>query len=167
MAENEEKDLTMDEIEGKSKSGMLLFIGIFVAQILIATAIVIFYVMPILNPGGDEDESSAEEASSKEVLQLSYKLSNLTVNPRNSMGRRFAVFEVVMEVSDEMAMTLLKKREPILRDRFINYLRSMTIADLSMDKTMDEGRNRLQEIANEIIEAPKVTQVYFTRFVLQ
>ena len=115
------------------------------------------------NIGSTQEEEEVE----REEIGQTYTISDLTINPKNSMGRRYAVFEVVLEVKDAGTVEQLKRYHPIIMDRFISYLRQKTMLELADDNYITKIKKDLMGIVNKILGEELVYDLYFTRFVLE
>lgn len=90
--------------EAKNPTKWGLIISLFFVQILLAVVLVYFLILPRLSPASSNNSTKEEIAKteSKEPGIL-VTIDNLTINPKGSYGRRYAVFEVALEVPDEDA----------------------------------------------------------------
>ncbi len=146
-----------------------LIIGLFFVQILVVVALVYFLILPRLNPS-----STAEPEAEKKEVKVEKKepgvlvtIDNLTINPKGSYGRRYAVFEVALEVPNEEAKVELEKFKPKIVDAYLLYLRNKTIEDLTVKLDIEVMKQDMIEKVNEILGQPLVQNLYFTRFVLE
>ncbi|HHJ53664.1 MAG TPA: flagellar basal body-associated FliL family protein [Caldithrix abyssi] len=166
MAEEEKEQ---QEQPKKSKKGMMIAI-IIAAQLIVAVLLVVFVIYPRMYPsapGGEEVKEEQKKEEQGKKLGPTYTISDLTVNPKGSMGRRFAVFEVVLEVNDPTVIDKLNQNKPVIVDQFLTYLRGKTVAELASLDQMKIIRNDLAEIVNRILDEDAVSNLYFTRFVLE
>lgn len=153
---------------GGKKTGLIIII--LVVVLLLAAALVFFILYPKyqqLTGTKDETEQVQKEEEKAAGIGLIYKISGLTVNPKNSMGRRFAVFDLALEYSDPQVNDRLNKFQPIILDRLLIYLRSKTIAEYSAPETIDKMRSEMKKIINEVLQQDIISNLYFTRFVLE
>lgn len=168
-AENKEKVENQPEPaeKQKKKKKWPLIAGIITVQVIAAILLVVFFLFPRYQQwtGAGEIEEPVKEA--KKELGYIYTISDLTINPKNSMGRRFAVFEIALEVKDNKSIEELKKYHPILMDRCISYFRTKTVAELSAQIQMNVIKDDLKMIVNQLIGYDAVSDLYFTRFVLE
>lgn len=166
-----EEEITSESGEvTKKKKPVMFYVAIFGVQVLASIALLYFVVLPLWNKKASAEvpeETTVEEEVVDNSLDFTFKVDGLTVNPKNSGGKRFAVFEIILSVSSQEAVDELKKVKPIVKDRYISYFRSKTIAELSVETVMEEGREELKKLTGEIIGENKVKEIYFTRFVLQ
>jgi len=167
----EQVEETSDYEQSEKKKKKIIYIAIFAVQIIVAIVLVKFFIIPWNS--GDEEEVNAEEQEQvldeDEKIEIGaiYKLPSLTVNPKGSRGRRFAVFEIAFSIPEEIMVEEVKKYEPVLIDNFIQYFRSKTVADLAIDTVMSVIKNDVMKITIDIIGEDKVDDVYFTNFILQ
>ena len=165
IEKNEQKE--NNEAGGK-KTGLIIIVLVI---ILIAAAALVFFLLypkyQQLTGANEETEQVQEEEVKAPEVGLIYKISGLTVNPKLSMGRRFAVFDLALEYTDPLVNDQLNKFQPIILDRLLIYLRSKTIAEYSATETMDKMREDLKKIINDVLQQEVINNLYFTRFVLE
>jgi len=166
MAENAQKNEAQEA--PKKKKGLLIGIIILV-QLIVAAVLVIFIIYPKFAGNGEEAEEKPKEKTEEAGHQLgpTYTISDLTVNPKGSMGRRFAVFEVVLEMNDAAYIEKITQIKPVIVDRFLSYLREKTVAEFSSSEQMKIIRNDLKNIVNSVLNEDAVKNLYFTRYVLE
>lgn len=171
MADENQVQNGQDEIaeSGGKKSGMIIII--LLVALIAAAALVFFVLYPKYKEltGTAEDTEQVQEEEKEKLTEIGqiYKISGLTVNPKNSMGRRFAVFDLALEYSDPLVNDKLNKFQPIILDRLLIYLRSKTIAEYSATDTIDKMRGDMKKLINEVLQEEVITNLYFTRFVLE
>ncbi len=171
--ENQEDQLEEpNEFEkGEAKKKKLTYIIVFVVQIILAFVLIKFVVFPWYYNDSTEEEveevqEETEDSEPKDIGHI-YKISNLTVNPSGSRGRRFAVFEMAISVQTVEFVEELKKYDAVIKDNFIQYLRSKTVEDLSADTIAVTLKADLLDIAGDIVGHEELNDIYFTRFILQ
>lgn len=154
--------------ENKSKK-LMIYGGIGLAQVIVAFVLVYFIIYPKYLEWTQGGGSTQEEIEKKErkPLGLLYTISSLTINPRDSRGNRFAVFEVVLELEDEETKVLVTQYEPVIVDRMLAFLRTKSVDELSFLNLTTDIKTELMHITNEILVDKKVINIYFTRFVLE
>ncbi len=170
MAEEKAQE-SKQTTEGKNPTKWGLIIGLFFVQILVAVALVYFLILPKISPapagdGHSENKEEVEETKSKEPGIL-VTIDNLTINPKGSFGRRYAVFEVALEVPDEEAKAEIEKFKPKIVDAYLLYLRSKSVEDLTAKLDIELMKKEMIDQVNNILGKPLVQNLYFTRFVLE
>jgi len=166
MADDEKKE--EQGSSGGKKSMMLIIIGII--MIVLAAVLVIFVIFPKYQQmTGTATEEEAVEEVSDEPAKIGniLKIENITINPKGSQGRRFAVFEMALEFNNPELEPTLKTYMPIILDRYQTYLRTKTVADLTSVTEIDSIRADLKQIVVDMLKTDEITNLYFTRFVLQ
>ena len=97
LPENEQVEEEPSEFEdGKKKKSKIFYLAIFAVQIIVAIVLVKFFIIPWSSATDgevsvEEEQEIIQEDEPKEIGTI-YKLPALTVNPKGSRGRRFAVF---------------------------------------------------------------------------
>ncbi|APF18230.1 flagellar basal body-associated FliL family protein [Caldithrix abyssi] len=155
--------------EAKNPTKWGLIIALFGVQILVAVALVYFLILPRLSPAssGEPEAQKKEQKVDKKKPGILVTIDNLTINPKGSFGRRYAVFEVALEVPDEKAKAEIEKFKPKIVDAYLLYLRSKTVEDLTIKLDIDLMKQEMVEKVNMILGQPLVQNLYFTRFVLE
>ena len=157
--------------QSEQKKKKILYVVIFAIQVILAFVLIKFVVLPWYNVNDNEkhDEEVIEEPQKMEKKELGqiFTISDLTVNPRGSRGRRFAVFEIALSVPEVEMVDEIKKYETVIKDNYIQYFRSKTVEELSADSAMINIKSDLIEITENIVGPNKVNDIFFTRFILQ
>ncbi len=165
--ENEKEQESSEEVYPGKKKNWGLIIGVVLVQLIVAVFIIKFLVFPNEGESSESVEEEAEQVEETKEMGFIYKISNLTINPKNSMGRRFAVFEIALEVEEAATVEELKKYHPIIVDRFIGYFRTKTVLELSSQESLVTIKSDLKNIVNKIMLEEVVNNLYFTRYVLE
>lgn len=169
---DENKDIVEPE---KSKSKVMLISIIVAVQIVAAILLIIFVILPqfVDDPVSGEEgsisdmvEEAEDEGEERELGEI-YEISDLTVNPKGSMGRRFAVFELALEINSADDVPTLQKFHPLIKDGYINHLRTKTVLEYSNEQKIEEIKRELKDLANSVLGRKVVRNVFFTRYVLQ
>ncbi len=164
----EEKSMAKEEVKpNQTKWGLI--IGLVLVQVIAAIAIVYFLIVPKLWPDstGQDGEKTKIEKKEKKEPGVIYTISDITINPKDSYGRRFAVFEIALELPNEDAKADLDKMKPIIVDRILQYLRSRTVAELTTTTNVAQIKRDLKDDINDILGQDLVQNLYFTKFVLE
>ena len=172
MAENTEEMVPLGEASDVEETFELgnsrKYLIVVAVSVVLAVVLVIFVVFPMYQTHQARAATEPEETPvPAEPLGFTYRVSDLTVNPKNSAGRRLAVFEIVFEVADEESIEFMKQNEPVVKDYLINYFRSKSIQELSTDSVMVQGKEELLDVIRNRFGRERVRNMYFTRFILQ
>jgi len=152
-----------------SKKSMLIII-ILAVSLIAALSLVYFVVYPKYQEiTGGVDSTAAEEPEEEEsaVVGLMYKIEGLTVNPKGSMGRRFVVVDIALEYHTEEGAAILKEFEPLVFDALLKYFRSKTVEEYSAQTAMEMMRVEIISLVNGILPEEIITNMYFTRYMLE
>ncbi len=165
----EEKSMAKEEDVKPNQTKWGLIITLILVQVIAAVAIVYFLIVPKLWPNTEsqDGEKAKVEKKVKKEPGIIYTISDITINPKDSYGRRFAVFEIALELPNEDAKAELDKMKPIIVDRILQYLRSRTVAELTTTTNVDQMKADLKDDINDILGQDLVQNLYFTKFVLE
>lgn len=168
MPEEEKTNNAAEGAKAKSDTKLPLIIGMVLLQIIAAAAIAYFVILPkfeeVTNPAGGEQVAEKPEPYE---LGYIYTISDLTVNPKGSMGHRFAVFEIALEVKEQPVLKELEKYHPIIVDKFLSYFRTKSVEELTTPVHIRAIKEDLKLMVNEILAKKAVINLYFTRYVLE
>jgi flagellar FliL protein len=165
-----DEEIVENEQEKKSSGSKktILIAAIIAIQVILAIVVVVFVILPKINaPEAEGEAAEAAEETIKKERGLIYKVSDITLNPKGTMGKRFAVFEVALEVKTQEDLDKLSPLHAYIVDRFITYLRTKTVRELADHEQLPVFKEDLKNIANEEIGEDLVMTAYFTRFVLE
>jgi flagellar basal body-associated protein FliL len=112
------------------------------------------------------DKKSKGESNLDEYSFLA-SINDIVVNPALSQGRQFFVISVVLGLKNEETHKVALAREPILRDRFIQYLAKKTFNWFKNYDNSETIKNEIARIAGEVLDCPDEVRVYFTKYVVQ
>ncbi|HQU70651.1 MAG TPA: flagellar basal body-associated FliL family protein [Calditrichia bacterium] len=172
-----------DAPQEKKKSNIMLYVGLFMAQIVIAGALVWFVLLPYFDatraaerkPGteqtdGSEDEEGddGEEGDEPTTLGPTFTIESLTVNPKNSGGRRMLNFQVVMEMKNEEIAPMIQSNEPIIRSTLLRFFSGKSVNELANPAALDSLPIEVRDLVNETLPGKRpIKKVFFTRFIIQ
>ena len=96
------------------------------------------------------------------------ELEELVVNPAGSMGRRFVVVKVALELTHEDVQKNIDQQMPLIDDELIRILSSKNIEYLSNVASRDSLREEMRLAINDRLPGSDgVSKLFFTGFVLQ
>jgi flagellar basal body-associated protein FliL len=157
--------------ENEQRKGMgfltkiLMIAGILIFQI--TTAYFGLHYVFFNNPASAVGSSVSEADGFKEVGPI-VQLDELVVNPAESMGRRFAVVKIALELTDAKIQNDIDKQMPVINDELIKILASKSVEYLSNIAERDSLREELRLAINNRLPGRRgVNKIFFTGFVLQ
>ena len=158
------------EEESKTKRGMGFLTKILlVAGILLLQVAAAYFGMRFLFFRGPVTEKKPEVVESKfEEVGPIVQMEELVVNPAGSMGRRFLVVKVALELADAVVQEEVGRQMPVISDGLIKLLSSKSVEYLSNVASRDSLREEMRLAINETMRDGKgVSKVFFTGFVIQ
>lgn len=115
---------------------------------------------------GKDGEHGGGEAGKSPV----YRIDNVIVNPAGSMGQRFLMCSVAVELEDEEFVEVLRTRDIEVRDIIISTLESNSLAQLTQPGARDSLRHRLASALHPVLGeagADAHLRVFLPQFVIQ
>ncbi|GAB6098888.1 flagellar basal body-associated FliL family protein [Halanaerocella petrolearia] len=122
------------------------------------------YFMLMKFGGINNDQPKQEEKTAKKLGPTS-KLSQFLVNLAD--GRQYVKVNIVFELSSEEVIKEIKNRKPQIRDNIISILRTKTYKEITSKKGTRNLRTEIMKQINKFLLKGKVTNVFFTEFVVQ
>jgi len=114
----------------------------------------------------EEHKAESSEASGETAEEL-YEIKDIIVNPSGTLGRRYFVLSMGLEVSNAHALEELKAKDAIIRDALITLLTQKSLDYISDVLNMENIRTEIMQTVNEKLQKGKVAKVYFTSYILQ
>lgn len=146
--------------EGQGQNFKLMIVVMVVLSLAIAAGTSYFMLNQL---GGNGQKSQAKETVNK--LGPTYQVGEFTVNLAG--GRRFIRLNLTVEISNEDVIKELKKRKPQVRDTVISILRGKKEKDVNSNSGTRALRQEIRKKVNEFVSNGKVSNVFFTEFVVQ
>lgn len=164
------KDNPMPIEEEKKKSSPLKWVMLVILLLLLGGGGFAAYWF-LLGPGAQPSEEVGEDGQPGERLEAIapeiVTLSPFIVNLADPLGRRFLRMTMDVEVINREAVNDLDKLGSRVRDAIILLLSSKAFTDLASMESKIILKNEIVERLNQIVGAGRVTNVYFTEFVIQ
>jgi flagellar FliL protein len=113
--------------------------------------------------GGHGDEAVTEQPAGGPLLALESMVTNLA-DPDSD---RYLKVSMQVRVTGEAAKAEVEAYLVPVRNQILLYLSSLTIADTSGADNKREIQKKVKRLANEAMPSSRITQVYFTEFVIQ
>ncbi len=158
------------EAPGKEKKSLGFLTKILMVAVMLVFQITAAYFGVNYIFFGDtlsEASTPVEETGYEEVGPI-IQLDELVVNPSGSMGRRFLVVKVALELLDVAVQKELVRQMPLINDGLIRLLASKNVEYLSNIAARDSLREEMRVVINDRLPSQDgVTNVFFTGFILQ
>lgn len=115
-----------------------------------------------------QDESQAERQRARaEFVPEIVTLEPFVVNLADPLGRRFLRMTLDVEVLNRAVVADVQRNNSRIRDAVILLLAGKSFADLASMEGKITLKNQIVERLNQIVGGGRVTNVYFTEFVVQ
>lgn len=117
-------------------------------------------------PSGKDGEHGGGEAGKSPV----YRIDNVIVNPAGSMGQRFLMCSVAVELEDDHLVEVLRTRDIEVRDVIISTLESNSLVQLTQPGARDSLRHRLAGVLHPLLGEEgehSHIRVFLPQFVIQ
>ncbi|MCF8067783.1 MAG: flagellar basal body-associated FliL family protein [Desulfobacterales bacterium] len=165
MVEEEKKEEGA-EGEKPKKSPLKLIIIILVVVLLGAGG---FVGWTMLSGDNEAETDTAEASAEEEVVEYGkiYPLDFFVVNLADPGGKRYLKTKVEMEYFGEEIKAELEARLPQLRDAVLIHLSSKSINEIQTIEDKIALKNELILRINQLIRGGKISNLYFTEFVIQ
>ena len=164
----EDVDVDLSNEIDKSKSGFLTKILIIAGMLAVQVIAAYFGIQYFFFDSAEVTQNPvAVEEEFQEVGPI-LQLDEIVVNPSGSLGRRFLVVKIALELMDVDVQENIERQMPLINDGLIKILSSKNIEYLSNIASRDSLREDLRVAINDRLPAGEgVSQLYFTGFVLQ
>lgn len=160
----------------------LLIIGIpvFLVQLVVLFFLATKFFGPSSQTQHPATSGSEREAESKEpsneggregakegAEQSIFVVKDLIVNPAGTNGSRFLLLTVGFETSTPEGAKELEKREIQVRDALNTILTAKALDELSGNDRREALRGEIQAKVGELLKGGAITNVYFSKFIIQ
>lgn len=169
----DEKELNLEGVEEKPKSGFKLdikiAIPILLAQIITSYLLASFVIVPaFFSPVQAGQEVEEEEEGDDGEFGIVYQVEDIIVNPAESGGTHYVVINMAFELDSEEDSEILHKKDPKLRDILIRTISSKTIEQLDGPDDKEQLRMEIMEQVSELLpKKGNLDNVYFVSFIIQ
>jgi len=145
----------------------LLFWGVtFIVLIIGAYLLVEKVVAPSINIK-KMNISSKVSGGKGEIKKIIYPLEPLVVNLADQGARRYLKITINLELDRPEVIKETETLKPCLIDSLITLLSSKTLADIETAKEKISLRREIVTSFNEQLTTGRITNVYFTEFIIQ
>ena len=178
VIEGGENEQTAPAKKGSSK--LIMFGGIGLGVIVVAVALALFVVKPMMSDSGAEGDTTEQtdghgekkekkkkSSHGEEGASLIYAIENIVINPSGTGGSRFLSVSFGFELGSLELQEEFVAREPIIRDALITIMSSKTVAELTDAKQKEIARYQIKKRVAQLMDTDEISGVYYTDFVLQ
>ncbi len=160
--------------EEKKKGGKVKWVVLLLVLLLLAGGGGAAYWF-LMGPGAvseddpleqEGDQAARQEARTEFVPEI-VTLDPFVVNLADPLGRRFLRMTLDVEVLNRAAIADVQRNNSRIRDAVILLLAGKSFTDLASMEGKITLKNQIVERLNQIVGGGRVTNVYFTEFVVQ
>jgi flagellar protein FliL len=165
-----------DILEGKSgfEQKKLLLLVIIISTVFLAIMGAGFFILwnkvtPHEPKAEQKHEEAKEEKEGKEKdgEKPIFSLTPFIVNLADQDATRYMRVTLDLELSGEETKAELEKRLPQIRDAVLTIIPAKTASEISTVEGKTALRDEIIQRLNSFIKKGKVTNIYFTEFVIQ
>jgi flagellar protein FliL len=162
--------------EAKKEGGLpvrkLLMFGVpvFVVQLVVVYFVMTRFASPA--PAGETGQAASEvkgshEAASESGEQNIYVVKDVIVNPAGTNGTRFLLTTIGFEVTTGEGKRELENKDVQVRDMLNSILTSKDLSALVNAEGREPLRQEISQKVGELIRKGSLTNVYFSKFIIQ
>jgi flagellar protein FliL len=152
--------------------------GVFLLQTVVVYLLIVFVLVPKLGGGGEGHEKSGKEAHTEATEeeasgegnttgQFVFVVKDLIINPAGTGGTRFLLTTVGVETVNEEELKSIEKKDVLVRDVLNTILASKTVELLDDQTKREELRREIRDSLKKSVRPEKISQVYFSKFIIQ
>jgi flagellar FliL protein len=172
MAKEPEEDI-LEEKPGFEQKKLLLLVIIISSVFLAIMGTGFFILWNKITPHEPKAEQKHEEVKEekqdeeKDGERPIYSLSPFIVNLADQDATRYMRITIDLELAGEKTKAEIEKRLPQIRDAVLMIIPAKTASEVSTVKGKISLRDELIQRLNSFIKKGKITNIYFTEFVIQ
>lgn len=165
--------------------------GVFVLQAVLVYVLIVFVLIPKMSGGAthekaaktEKSESTKAEAEAeteadaeaddessgtkKDAGKFVYVVKDLIINPAGTGGTRFLLTTVGVETKNEEELKSVEKKDVLVRDILNTILAAKTVEYLDDQANREVLRKEIRDSLKKAIRPEKISQVYFSKFIIQ
>lgn len=154
----------MSDEDKKGGMNFSLIVAI-VVSVMLATGSSYFMMTKFGGLSTNNNSQQAKAESDMEELGPTSEIGQFMVNLAG--GRRFIKVNMVFEVSNQKVIEEISQRTPQIRDTIISILRTKEYDTINSSGGSRRLRTEIMNTINKKLLKGKVTNVFFTEFVVQ
>jgi flagellar protein FliL len=155
------------------KKMIMIGIPVFLVQVVLIYFVVTKFLAPASASAGGHsaptkgESEHAPSVSEEEVTQNIHIVKDLIVNPAGTNGTRFLLTTVGFSVTTPEAKLELENKDMQVRDVLNTILTSKDLAELSSTAERESLRTEITKKVAELVRRGALTNVYFSKFIIQ
>lgn len=178
--ENTEKKPEEKKEEIPAKKGInikFLVIGLplFIIQLIGVYFITANILMPkiqshsssVLTDSVEVSKPAEDTVTNVDLGKYVYVVDDLIINPAGTDGKRLLLSSLGFDLPNEKFQSELKEKEILVKDAIISVLGSKDMTQLSNSSYRDTLRIQITQRLNKLMPHIKISNVYFSKYILQ
>jgi flagellar FliL protein len=164
--EKEEKDEEKQEEAVKKGFPLKLIVIVVLVVVLAGGGFVVYKKMSAPKDKGQIVAIKEKETGTPEMGTI-YPMESFIVNLIEPSGKRYLKIQIQLELENENLKSEIDKRMPQFKDAIISLLSNKSIADINNAEGKMQLRAELAALFNQYLKSGKITNVFFTDFIIQ
>ncbi len=115
---------------------------------------------------GEEEEKKGKKGK-KEEVKANLRLDTFIVNLADPEGNKYLRVTMELELTGEQAQQEVEKKLAAIRDIVLNILPTKKSSEITSLEGKQQLKTQLMENFNKVLKKGKVTNIYYTEFVIQ
>jgi flagellar FliL protein len=122
----------------------------------------------MMSPQSQEKSDEIDKRNKKEyIAKPKYHLETFIVNLADPKGKRYLRLTMDLEMDKETLRDEIEKRVPQIRNTILMIIPTRTVEDIQSLEGKIALRDEIMTEMNNILKTGRVTNIYFTEFVVQ
>lgn len=142
-------------------------IPVFLVQLAVVYFLVVKFVAPSAGAAPAEPAKAAETKESADAAKSIFVVKDVIVNPAGTNGTRFLLTTVGFEINSAEREKDLEKKEVQVRDVLNTVLTGKGLDELVRPDQREALRKEIFQKVAEMLPAGTLTNVYFSKFIIQ
>ncbi|MDQ7817313.1 MAG: flagellar basal body-associated FliL family protein [Melioribacteraceae bacterium] len=113
------------------------------------------------------DKPVVDTVTNADLGKYVYVVDDLIINPAGTDGKRLLLSSLGFDLPNEKFQSELKEKEILVKDAIISVLGSKDMAQLSNSIYRDTLRIQITQRLNRLMPHIKISNVYFSKYILQ
>jgi flagellar FliL protein len=170
MADQEDTALADGAAGGEKKGLPIKWIALaFIVLILVGAAGVVLKSGILSSSSSEEGTPEAADTAGVPETEIGpiYPLETFIVNLADARGKKYLKTKLELELDNPLVVGEIDQRLPQFRDTILTILSSKTFDDVRQLEGKFQLRAEVMTMLNQFLKSGKITNVYFTEFIVQ
>jgi flagellar protein FliL len=146
---------------------VIIGVPVFLVQLAVVYFLVSKFVAPSSAAAQSEPAKTAEQKETSEQPKSIFVVKDVIVNPAGTNGTRFLLTTVGFEINGAEREKEVEKKEVQVRDVLNTILTGKGLDELVSPEQREQLRKEIFQKVGEMLPAGTLTNVYFSKFIIQ